>query len=172
MFKIISCITKKGVIGDKGRLLYIIKEDITNFKRMTIGNVVIMGRKTFESLPNGKPLPDRINIVLTHNTEWGTEPADNLFIVNSVEDAVELCKAYFADKELFVIGGESIYKQFLDNGLVDEMRLTIVNDTTSGDAHFPPYDENDWRVYYETSKQTSADDKDVSFIFRVLKKNQ
>ena len=168
MFKIISCVTKKGVIGDEGRLLYVIENDLANFKRMTVGNVVIMGRKTFESLPDGKPLSDRINIVLTRDLEWGTEPADNLFIVNSVEDAVELCKAYFADKELFVIGGESIYKQFLDNGLVDEMRLTIVNDDTSGDAHFPSYNEKDWRVYYETTKQMH--DKDTSFIFRVLKK--
>ena len=72
MFKIITCINKKGVIGNEGKLLYHIKNDLANFKRMTVGNVVIMGRKTFESLPGGKPLNDRINIVLTHDAEWGT----------------------------------------------------------------------------------------------------
>ena len=169
MFKIITCINKKGVIGNEGKLLYSIKEDLANFKSMTVGNVVIMGRKTFESLPGGKPLSDRINIVLTHDVEWGVEPADNLFIANSLEDAIGLCEAYFTDKELFVIGGESIYKQFLDAGLVDEMRFTIVDDEKEGDTHFPEYDTNEWHVYYESLKQTSG--KRKSFIFQILKKN-
>jgi dihydrofolate reductase len=168
MFKITTCINKKGAIGNKGKLLYSIMEDLINFKTMTIGNVVIMGRKTFESLPGGKPLSDRINIVLTHDAEWGVEPADNLFIANSLEDAVGLCEAYFADKELFVIGGESIYKQFLDAGLVDEIRFTIVDDFKDGDTHFPEYDASEWRVYYESLKQTSRDN--ISFIFQILKK--
>ena len=144
MFKIITCINKKGVIGNKGKLLYHIKNDLANFKCMTVGNVAIMGRKTFESLPGGKPLSNRIDIVLTHDAEWGTEPADNLFIVNSIENAIGLCEAYFADKELFVIGGESIYKQFLDTGLIDEMRFTIVDNETEGDTHFPQFDNKCW----------------------------
>ena len=125
MFKIIACINKKGVIGKDGKLLYTIKNDLANFKRMTVGNVVIMGRKTFESLPNGEPLKDRVNIILTSNVEYGVTPADNVFITNSIEDTIDLCEALFPDKELFVIGGESIYQQFLDKGLVSEMRLTF-----------------------------------------------
>ena len=71
MFKIIACINQKRALGKDGKLLYTIKNDLANFKRMTVGNVVIMGRKTFESLPNGEPLKDRINIILTSNEEYG-----------------------------------------------------------------------------------------------------
>ena len=71
MFKIIACINKRGVIGNHGKLLYSIKNDMKNFKSMTIGNVVIMGRYTFESLPKKKPLKDRINIIITNQNNIG-----------------------------------------------------------------------------------------------------
>ena len=168
MFKIITCINKKGVIGNEGKLLYHIKNDLANFKRMTVGNVIIMGRKTFESLPGGKPLNDRINIVLTHDAEWGTEPADNLFIVNSIEDAIGLCEAYFTDKDLFVIGGETLYNQFLKADVVDEMRLTIVDDESEGDTSFPQFDNKCWDIYYESLPQVEGN---ISFTFQILKRN-
>ena len=171
MFKIIACVNKKGAIGDKGKLLYSIKSDLANFKSMTVGNVVIMGRKTFESLPGGKPLSDRINIVLTHDVEWGAEPADNLFIANSIEDAIGLCEAYFFDKEWFVIGGETIYNQFLMGDFVDEMRLTIVDDDTDGDTHFPVFNDKHWKTYHESLAQVdSSGGKETSFVFKILKK--
>ena len=167
MFKLIACTNKKRAIGDKGKLLYSIKEDLINFKRMTLGNVVIMGRKTFESLPGGKPLPGRINIILTTDEEYGIEPNDDVFITNSIQDVVDLCEALFTDKEWFVIGGESIYKQFLDANLVDEMRLTIVDDDKDGDTYCPTFDNNQWAVYYETLTQKIDS---ISFIFEILKK--
>ena len=171
MFKIIACINKKRVIGKDGKLLYTIKNDLAIFKRMTVGNVVIMGRKTFESLPNGEPLKDRVNIILTSNEEYGVTPADNVFITNSIEDTVDLCEALFPDKELFVIGGESIYQQFLDKGLVSEMRLTVVNDEAEGDAHFPEYNETEWYEYYKSMAQVSSwEGVDTSFYFQVFKK--
>ena len=171
MFKIIACINEKRVIGKDGGLLYHIGNDLKNFKRMTVGNVVIMGRKTFESLPNGKPLPDRINVIITSDTEYGVEPADNVYITNSIEDAIELCETLFSDKELFVIGGESLYKQFLERGIVSEMRLTIVNDNADGDTFFPEYSMNDWDVYYESMAQVSNwEYKETTFHFQVLKK--
>ena len=82
MFKIIACINKRGVIGNHGKLLYSIKNDMKNFKSMTIGNVVIMGRYTFESLPKKKPLKDRINIIITKDNEYNVEASDNVFIVH------------------------------------------------------------------------------------------
>ena len=172
MFKIIACINKKRVIGKEGKLLYTIKNDLINFKRMTIGNVVIMGRKTFESLPNGEPLKERINIIVTSNEDFSVDSKfSNVFIVHSVEEAVELCDAFFSSKELFVIGGESIYQQFLDKGLVSEMRLTIVNDEENGDALFPEYNEEDWYTYYKSMAQVSSwEGVDNSFYFQVLKK--
>ena len=147
-FKIIACFNKKRVLGKDGHLIWRIKNDLANFKRQTLNNVVIMGRKTFESLPNQEPLKNRINIIITSNKEFCIDPKyDNVYIVYSINDAVELCNALFDDKEIFVIGGESIYRQFMDSGLVTEMRLTIVNDEADGDVFFPEYNEDEWHVY-------------------------
>lgn len=173
-FKIIACINQKRVLGNDGKLLYHIGNDLANFKRMTVGNVVIMGRKTFESLPNGTPLKDRVNIIVTSDEEYGVDAKfDNVYIVHSVEDAVELCDAFFSDKEVFVIGGESIYRQFMEKDLVTEMRLTIVNDDTEGDAVFPEYNEEDWYVYYKSMAQVSSwEGVDKSFYFEILLKRK
>lgn len=173
-FKIIACINQKRVLGNEGKLLYHIGNDLANFKRMTVGNVVIMGRKTFESLPNGVPLKDRVNIIITTDEEYGVDAKfDNVYIVHSVEDAIELCDAFFSDKEVFVIGGESIYRQFMEKDLVNEMRLTIVNDDTDGDAVFPEYNEEDWYVYYKSMAQVSSwEGVDKSFYFEILLKKK
>lgn len=173
-FKIIACINQKRVLGNEGKLLYHIGNDLTNFKRMTVGNVIIMGRKTFESLPNNEPLKDRVNIIITNNEEYGVNAEfKNVYIVHSVKDAVELCDAFFGDKEVFVIGGESIYRQFMEENLVDEMRLTIVNDDADGDAVFPEYNEDDWYVYYKSMAQVSSwEGVDKSFYFEVLLKRK
>lgn len=173
-FKIIACINQKRVLGNEGKLLYHIGNDLANFKRMTVGNVVIMGRKTFESLPNGAPLKDRVNIIITADEEYGVDAKfENVYIVHSVEDAIELCDAFFSDKEVFVIGGESIYRQFMEKDLVNEMRLTIVNDDTDGDAVFPEYNEEDWYVYYKSMAQVSSwEGVDKSFYFEILLKKK
>ena len=173
-FKIIACINQKRVLGNEGKLLYHIGNDLANFKRMTVGNVVIMGRKTFESLPNGAPLKDRVNIIITADEEYGVDAKfDNVYIVHSVEDAIELCDAFFSDKEVFVIGGESIYRQFMEKDLVNEMRLTIVNDDTDGDAVFPEYNEENWYVYYKSMAQVSSwEGVDKSFYFEILLKKK
>ena len=173
-FKIIACINQKNALGKEGKLLYHIGNDLANFKRMTIGNVVIMGRKTYESLPNGEPLKDRINVIISANEEFSVDSKfENVFIVKTIEDAVELCETLFDDKELFVIGGESIYRQFMERGLVDEMRLTIVNDETEGDVFFPEYNEDDWYVYYKSMAQVSSwEGVDKSFYFEILLKKK
>ena len=173
-FKIIACINQKRVLGNEGKLLYHIGNDLANFKRMTVGNVVIMGRKTFESLPNGEPLKDRVNIIITADEEYSIDAKfDNVYIVHSVEDAVELCDAFFSDKEVFVIGGESIYRQFMEKDLISEMRLTIVNDSADGDVMFPEYDEEDWYVYYKSMAQVSSwEGVDKSFYFEILLKKR
>ena len=84
---------------------------------------------------------------------------------------VELCDAFFYDKELFVIGGESIYRQFMEQNLVDEMRLTIVKDDSDGDVFFPDYTEDEWYSYYKSMAQVSSwEGVDKSFYFEILKK--
>lgn len=174
MFKIIACINQKRVLGKDGKLLYTIKNDLSNFRRMTTNNVVIMGRKTFNSLPNGEPLKDRINIVLTTDEDFGVnQDYDNVYIVHSVKDVVELCEAFFSDKELFVIGGETLYRQFMEENLIDEMRLTIVKDDADGDVFFQEYNEDDWYSYYKSMAQVSSwENVDKSFYFEVLKKKK
>lgn len=173
-FKLIACFNKKRVLGKDGHLIWRIGNDMANFKRQTLGNVVIMGRKTFESLPNNEPLKDRVNIIITNNEEYGVNAEfKNVYIVHSVKDAVELCDAFFGDKEVFVIGGESIYRQFMEENLVDEMRLTIVNDDADGDAVFPEYNEDEWYVYYKSMAQVSSwEGVDKSFYFEVLLKKK
>jgi dihydrofolate reductase len=174
MFKIIACINQKRALGKDGKLLYTIKNDLANFKRMTVGNVIIMGRKTFESLPNGEPLKDRINIILTSNEEYGvSQDFDNVYIVHSVKDVIELCEAFFSDKELFVIGGEALYRQFMDGDLVDELRLTVVKDDEEGDVTFPEFNEDEWSTYYKSMAQVSSwEGVDKSFYFHVLKRKK
>lgn len=170
-FKIIACFNQKRALGNDGKLLYKIRNDLQNFRNQTLNNVVIMGRKTYESI--GKPLEKRINIIITSNEDFSIDESDDVYIVKSIGDAIELCSAFFEDKELFVIGGESIYRQFMDTGLVDEMRLTVVNDDADGDVFFPNFDENDWDVYYCSMAQVSSyKNVDKSFYFKVLKKKE
>ena len=174
-FIIIACINQKRAIGKNGKLLYHIGNDISNFARMTKNNgVVIMGRKTFESLPNGEPLKDRINIILTSNEEYGvSKDFDNVYIVHSIKDVIELCEAFFSDKELFVIGGEALYRQFMDGDLVDELRLTVVKDDKEGDATFPEFNEDEWSTYYKSMAQVSScEGVDKSFYFHILKRKK
>lgn len=174
-FIIIACINQKRAIGKNGKLLYHIGNDISNFARMTKNNgVVIMGRKTFESLPNGEPLKDRINIILTSNEEYGvSKDFDNVYIVHSIRDVIELCEAFFSDKELFVIGGEALYRQFMDGDLVDELRLTVVKDDKEGDATFPEFNEDEWSTYYKSMAQVSSwEGVDKSFYFQILKRKK
>ena len=174
-FIIVACMNQRRAIGKEGNLLYHIGNDMKNFSSMTKYNgVVIMGRKTFESLPNGKPLKDRINIILTSNEEYGvSQDFDNVYIVHSVKDVIELCEAFFSDKELFVIGGEALYRQFMDGDLVDELRLTVVKDYEEGDVTFPEFNEDEWSTYYKSMAQVSSwEGVDKSFYFHILKRKK
>lgn len=171
-FNIISCINLVDAIGKDGDLLYRISSDLKNFKAMTTDNVVIMGKKTFLSLPNGNPLLDRINVVITTDPHFSVDASfDNVYIVHSIEDAVELCETLFQNLEWFVIGGQSIYQQFLARDLIDTMYLTIVNDNTEGDVHFPNVykDKNKWKVFYKSYTQRYRP-TETTYIFEILKK--
>ena len=102
-----------------------------NFKRVTDGNVVIMGSRTFESLPNGAPLKNRTNIIISHNHDYSIEPSDNSFIVNSITEAVELCESLFSDKKVFVIGGGvSRAGAYLTEGIQKHYREIVFHAST------------------------------------------
>ena len=139
-------------IGYKNDLLVSIPADMKMFREKTTGNVIIMGRKTLESFPNGLPLKNRVNIMLTKS---GEASGNGEIVVHSVEEAVEEAKKY-ADKEVYVIGGASIYEQFLP--YVDKAYVTKIDHAYVADTYFPNLDLNeDWEMTQESDEQTYFD---------------
>jgi dihydrofolate reductase len=136
MISIIAAVSNNGVIGVDNKLPWDLPEDLKRFKELTTGNVVIMGRKTYESI--GKPLPNRINIVITRNKDFF---APDVIVTNSLESA--LLKAG-GDKDIFIIGGGEIYKQSMN--FVDKLYITEVDMGVEGDTTFPTIDKNRWSV--------------------------
>ena len=130
---IIVAISENQVIGNKGKLPWHISEDMKRFKELTTGNVVIMGRKTYESLPDKyRPLPNRINILVTRNKNYTEE---KITICNSIESAIKEANKF--GKKVFIIGGAQIFE--LGIKYADKLYLTIVKGNFEGDAFFPDY---------------------------------
>ena len=138
MLSIIACISQTNrAIGYQNRLLYHIKSDLTRFRELTTGHTIIMGRKTYESLPNGA-LPHRRNIVVSRSMKEmeGCEVYPNL-------DAA--LKAAESPQEIFIIGGESIYRQSLP--AAHKLYLTVVDDAPQqADAFFPEINPKEWKL--------------------------
>lgn len=131
-------------IGCKGNLLKRIPEDMKRFKELTTNNVIIIGRKTLESFPNGKPLPNRINIVLTRNEDYKVE---NAIVVHNLEQLNDmLFNLKLKDEKIFVCGGGEIYRQLLP--FCEEVYVTRIDDTyNNADTFFPTIDVYpDWRL--------------------------
>lgn len=166
-FNLIVACNLKGVIGNNNRLLYHIKSDLMNFSRITKNSVVLMGRKTYESLPKGA-LPNRINIVITRNKAYQGE---NIIVVETIEKAIALCESNFKDKEWFVIGGRQIYKEFLDRDLIETIYMTQIYDSQDGDTLFP-LNKNDlilnWRLFYESLEQIDDGNKYKFAIYKFV----
>ena len=144
-FNIISCFNNNRVIGNNNDLIYKIKEDLQRFKSLTENNVVIMGRKTFESLPK-KPLPNRINIVITRDKEFNY---DGVIVVNSFEEMIDLCYSKYIDKEWFIIGGGQIYEESIKRNIVSRMFITLVDDDLDGDVKFPSINYDEWLILHD-----------------------
>lgn len=172
-FKLIVCANTNMVIGNEGKLLYRIPNDLKNFKRMTINNIVIMGRKTFESLPNQKPLLNRINIIITRDENYSVDSSfDNVFIVHSIDEAIDICNNFYPEKEWFIIGGGSLYEQVLSDDLVDVVYLTVVNDSADGDTKIQSLEMNpNWYVFYRSNTQRYRH-QDLTYYFTILKRNR
>lgn len=165
MFKIIACINNNFALGKNGDLLYHIKNDLQNFRRITSNNVIIMGRKTFESLPNGA-LSNRVNIVITTDRNF-TSP--NCIVVHSIEEAYTYCNENLFNRDWYVIGGSTLYQQFLERGWVDELYLTQVIDNAEGDVYFPNFhDYGKWDLFYKSETQFNQ----PPFTFSIYKLNK
>ena len=128
---IIAALGKNRELGKENKLLWRIPDDLKRFKQLTLGHPVVMGRKTFDSI--GKPLPGRTNIVISRQ---GLVIKDAV-VVNSLEKALEKARA-LDQKEIFVIGGASIYESVLPHA--DQLYLTLIDDEKEADVFFPPYE--------------------------------
>ena len=142
---LVVCINQKNAIGKGNDLLYHIYNDFQNFKRLTTDNIVVMGDRTLESLPGSKPLPNRINVVLSLDPDY---KAEDVIVLNNIDDISQL--SIFNNKEIFIIGGATIYKLFVERDMIDTMYITEVKDDTEGDAYFPKIDTDKYKLVFQT----------------------
>ena len=136
MISIITSIDENNAIGADNELLCRLPDDLRRFKRLTTGHTVIMGRKTFESLPNGA-LPNRTNVVITRNAESSFEGCETY---NQLHTAIG---RHQHENEIFIIGGAAVYEQAI--GLADKLYLTCIHHSFNhADAFFPVINDTDW----------------------------
>ena len=147
---ILTAVARNGAIGNNGEIPWHFPEDMKLFKKLTIGRVVIMGRKTFESI--GKPLPNRLNIVVTRQNGLDLSNV-GVAVVHSLEEALAFAKRMLDSKantddneEVFCIGGVEIYR--LAMPVADKIYLTQIDKDFNGDAFFPKIDMSVWRCVY------------------------
>lgn len=140
---LIAAIARNRVIGKDNRLLWHLPEDMAHFKALTAGHAVIMGRKTWDSLPpRFRPLPGRHNIVITRQTDWKAPGA------TVCHDIGEALQAVSGEVTAFVIGGEQIYAQAM--ACADRLEITEVDQSPEGDAWFPVIPAVDWKISAKT----------------------
>lgn len=145
---LIVAVDENWAIGNKGDLLVRIPADHKNFRKETIGKVVVLGRKTLETFPQKQPLAQRTNIVLSRDENYKVNGA---IVVHSVEELLEELKKY-NDEDIFIIGGDSVYKQMLP--YCDVAHVTMIDHRYEADAFFPNLDEDpDWQVTASSEEQ-------------------
>ena len=149
----IVAMDENGCIGNQGNLPWRLKSDMVRFKSLTEGdgyNAVIMGRKTWDSLPETlRPLPERVNIVMSRDTKWSADGADAALYPGR---AIEIAYAEACD-ECWIIGGAQIYAMYLDK--VEEIHVTTVHTTSKGDVSFPEWNRSEWSE--DVIESTEAD---------------
>lgn len=150
---LIAALSENNVIGKDNELPWHISADLRRFKELTTGHPIIMGRKTYESLPT-KPLPNRTNIILSRDPEYDPPGAERHITMSSA-----FAKAKEMHEEIFVIGGAEIYEQTLP--LATRLYLTLVHQNVDGDAFFPSLPEGD---FVEVAREEHAD-HDPPFTF-------
>lgn len=147
MISIIVAVSDDLGIGKDNKLLWHISDDLKRFKRLTTGNTIIMGKKTWESLPK-RPLPGRKNIVLTDDPKDCFDCSVTAF---SIDDAISKC---LPGEDIFVIGGGSVYRQFME--IADRLYITHIHRKSPADVFFPKIDPEIWKVVEETEFKTDG----------------
>ncbi len=140
MIAIIVAFSKNRVIGNKGEIPWKIKGEQTRFRELTTGNVVVMGRRTFEEI--GYPLPDRMNIVISKTQSF---KADNCFTAASLKDALKMAEDNAKGKDIYICGGEQLYKEAID--IANVIFITVIDELFEGDTFFPEFDESKFELY-------------------------
>jgi len=153
---LIAALAKNRVIGIDNKLPWRLPDDLQHFKKLTLGHSIIMGRKTWESLPG--VLPDRRHIVITRDKHYTSENAE---IVHSIDEAISLVPE---QQPVFVVGGANLYQQLMHNA--ERMELTLVDAEPEGDAFFPEWDKQQWQ---EVSREHHAADERHRFAFDFIR---
>lgn len=152
---LIAAASENNIIGKDNKLIWRLSDDLKHFKELTKGHFVIMGRKTFESMP--KALPNRTNVIITRKTDY---KAENAIVVNSLEKALKVAES---DNQPFVIGGGEIYKLSME--IADRIELTRVHTSIEGDTSFPEIDLEKWQeVKNEKRLKNEKNEYDFSFL--------
>ncbi len=131
---LVAAVARNGVIGNDNDLVWRDRDDLLRFKRLTLGHVLVMGRRTYDSI--GRPLPGRTTIVVTRDPGWSV---DGVLVAHSFDDALKLA----GDQDVYVAGGGEIYALALP--VADELVLTEIDADLDGDVTFPPVDWSQWR---------------------------
>lgn len=162
---LIAAVARNRVIGKDNQLLWHLPEDMRYFRKTTRGKPVIMGRKTWESLPEAfRPLPGRLNIVVSRAPGYNAPGAT---LAGSLEEAIEAAGAGADAEEVFIIGGAQLYRQALP--LAARLYLTEIAADFEGDVFFPAIPPGEWK---ETSRETQRDASGLEFSFVVYQRTQ
>lgn len=144
ILSIITAMDNNRLIGKNNALPWHLPEDLAFFKKTTLNKPIIMGRKTFESI--GRPLPGRTNIIISRNKDYSV---DGCVVLDGIESVLEFCKN---DSEIMLIGGASLYEQWLP--YADQMYMTLIDGEFEGDAWFPEYQPDTWVTEWSESHQS------------------
>lgn len=158
---LLVAMAKNRVIGRDNKLPWHLPADLKHFKFLTMGQTIVMGRKTYESI--GKPLPGRVNIIITRQEGYEVPGAT---VVSSIDDALLMCeKIRSINGENFIIGGEELYRQTLK--ICQRIYITEIQRDFEGDVHFPEVDPNEWEET-QRDKHISENDTNLEYHFVVL----
>lgn len=149
---IIAAVDNNWAIGSKNELLIRIPNDHKHFREETTGKVVVLGRKTLETFPQGLPLKNRTNIILSSRLDYQVKDA---VVVHSIDELLEELKKY-RDEDIYIIGGESVYRQMLP--YCNVAHITKIDHEYEADAYFPDLDRDDeWEITADSDEQTYFD---------------
>lgn len=163
---IIAAMDEKRGIGKDNKIPWVLRADLRKLKSLTIENVVIIGRKSYESMSwyydkSGRPMPAKLYLVVTRDEKYVPE-RDNAISANSLEEAIEKAKG-FQKEEIFIIGGQQIFQQAIS--IADRLYLTVVKYAYESDAHFP-----DYTAFYKVISHEDGEENGLKYTFLILEK--